>query len=74
MEIYVALLEDRHFDIQIMLFSSKNSAENQVNEWARAYGGRYDFREEKVSAWELYVCADIEDGPNMRIEKHTLDA
>jgi len=68
-EVYVAVLEDRHIDDVICPCRTMGSAENVLDEWARQYDGRYVFEEEIIDGWERYYISDIEDGPEMRIEK-----
>ena len=73
MNIYVAILEDRHCDPQIEVFQHREKALTQIKEWQADYFDEI-WVEEDMEGWEYYVkseCID-DDGPNMRIERKTL--
>ena len=70
MEIYVAILEDKHTDDQIELFQNRRNALDQIAEWKSDYDEIWE--EEEIKGWEYYVRSECEDGPSMRIEKKEL--
>jgi len=71
MDIYLAILEDRHIDIQIELFQDIVHAQKQIRQWQYNYIDE-DWLNEDIEGWEYYVRSSSEDGPNMRIEKKIL--
>lgn len=72
MEIYVAILHDRHCDDAIELSTSLDDAMDQVEGWKSQY--RKDiWITESVGGWVYFSRSACDDGPNIRIEKHTLD-
>jgi len=71
MEIYLAILEDRHSDVQIEVFTKVIKALKQITEWQAGYGKEV-WEEDEDSEWEYYVHSDCDDGPSMRIERKEL--
>lgn len=71
MEIYLAILEDRHIDIQIEPFKTLPEALEQIREW-QSNALDDEWIEEEIDGWEYYVRSKCEDGPNLRVEKKEL--
>ena len=71
MDIYLAILEDRHTDVQIQPFQKIIKALKQITEWQAQYDDE-KWLEEDIETWEYYVASDCDDGPKMRIEKKVL--
>lgn len=71
--VFVAVLEDRHVDDEIILFGNLEDAHAQIAEWKESYGDDYgEWEEEDVEAWENSASTEVEDGPHVRIEKKVL--
>jgi len=67
-EVFIAILEDRHEDIQLEVFTTFAGAAKQIINWQLEYTNE-TWIEKEIESWEYYVHSDCEDGPNMRIEK-----
>lgn len=70
--VYIAVLEDRHFDDQIEVFRGVINAMLCVAGWAQEYKDRYVFEAHRVEGWVAYLRTEGDDGPKMRIEKREL--
>jgi len=71
MDIYLAVLEDRHIDTIIEPFQDTDEAIKQIEEWKSDYSAKV-WEEEEIEGWEYYIRSECDDGPNMRIEKKKL--
>ena len=71
MDIYLAILEDRHTDWEIEPFQDKQGVLKQIKEWQDDYENE-TWIEENIKGWEYSVRSDCEDGPKMHIEKKIL--
>ena len=71
MNVYLAVLEDRHIDTQIEVFDKMELAHSQISTWEDGYTDSWV--EKDITGWEYYVRSDCDDGPNMRIEKKVLE-
>lgn len=63
--VYLAILEDGHFDTVVEIFSKPFHALKQITEWQHGYKDRYVWIEHEVEGWDYFCSA--EDGPSMRI-------
>lgn len=63
--IYLAILEDRHIDTVVEVFSKPFHALKQITEWQLGYKDRYEWIEEEIKVWDYYCYA--ENGPKMHI-------
>ncbi len=63
--VYLAILEDRHIDTVVEVFSQPFHALKQITEWQHGYKDRYEWIQEEINGWD-YSCY-AEDGPKMRI-------
>lgn len=73
-EIYLAILKDRHIDIQIAPFRTKGKAMMKIQEWKKQYEAQRNEKwiVEEIQGWEYYIQSGYDDGPKMRIEKKYL--
>ena len=71
MNIYLAILEDRHTDPEIEPFQEKQGALKQIKKWQDAYEPE-TWIEDNIEGWEYDIRSDCEDGPKMHIEKKLL--
>ena len=71
MEIYLAVLEDRHIDPIIEPFREIGNAMKQIEEWKSDYQNEV-WEEDVIEDWEYYVRSGCDDGPTMRVEKKEL--
>lgn len=72
MDVYLAILEDRHTDVSIAVFKTFNGSWCQVEKWRKDYVDSYTWEAEEIPGWLLYIRTDVVDGPNMRIEKRSV--
>lgn len=75
--LFVVVREDRHFDPEITVHSTRELADAAIEEFKARYtaaGDRYTWEEQTYGRpkWLRYVDC-FEDGPNARIEAATLD-
>ena len=73
MEIYLAILEDRHAEVQIEPFQKIIKALKKVTEWQLNYENEeWEEIDIDIDGWEYYIKSTCDDGPNIRIEKKIL--
>lgn len=77
MDLYIAVLHDRHIDDVIRVFSTEEKAREQCKAWLdyeRQHGrSEDDIDEDPVPGW-LYRARYGPEGDSVRIEHATLDA
>ena len=72
MTIYLAVLNDRHTDTEIIPYKSLEGAKSQITKWKKDYDEQgYSWDETEISGW-LYYCSGGDDGPSMYIEPRQL--
>lgn len=74
MEIYVVILEDRHYDTDVELFTSLDLAIARAKEIAKEHAGYYHTEpvEEKAGYW-LYYSRFSSEGDNVHVIMRRLD-
>ena len=71
MDIFIAILEDRHYDDTIEVFVEPIMALKIITEWKARYPDE-EWVERDVPEWEYCVDSEDDDGPKIRIEKKVL--
>ena len=72
MNIYLAVLEDRHAEVDIVVYKSYKKAQSQITEWKKHYHNDYSWSQTEITGWMFY-CDGGDDGPKMRIEEKELN-
>lgn len=69
MTVYVVLIEDRHTDAEIVLFTDREKALAYARETAMDYARDPEtpVEEEEIEGWELFLCYSCE-GDCIRVE------
>jgi len=68
MKIWLAILDDRHFDMLIVPCGTADAARRKVEVWKQVeidHGG--EWKETVIQGW-LYYASAGDDGPKVRIE------
>jgi len=71
MNIFIAVLEDRHTDVDIIVCKSYKKAQSQIIEWKKHYGDKQVWSQTEITGWRFF-CDGGEDGPTLRIEEKEL--
>lgn len=74
MDVYVAVLHDRHCDDTIALFTKFTLAVDQAKIWQAQYKHGMHPEDTIIVGWLYHVRSECDDGPWIHIEKQTLNA
>ncbi len=73
MDLYIAICEDRHADVHVMVFNTPEKAIEYAKEFAQN-NARHpeEIKESKIEGW-IYNCSYSCESDSVRVEKSTLN-